>query len=175
MAVSAATNTSTLTDALIRGRSCADALGEVLREVVFPGEGYGCYTTFDWREGAVEWDEARLLAFWTADSAQVAKRDGWGAWSRDGAVALAPEELLADVVAWRARESAEMAHGATFTFDDCTVHCSYYWDGDGELRFVVCTPDGEPVRYLANTDCKKSYRWEEMDAAVFAGVLGGIR
>lgn len=39
--------------------------------------------------------------------------------------------------------------------DNKLITMRYYWDGDGYLSFVL--PNGI---VLANSDCKKSYRWE---------------
>ncbi len=47
------------------------------------------------------------------------------------------------------------AYGYRFLLMDKACYCCWYWDGDGTLLFVL------PDRVLINTDCKKTYGWED--------------
>jgi hypothetical protein len=114
----------------------ADACGEMLRALVFPGPGFGCYESFDVRDGAESWDDARLNSFW------------------DGHLGADP------LWAFTEDELAGLASGHTITIGALRVDVSWLWDGDGTLCFRVW--DGDiPVRGLYNTDCKKDYDWKD--------------
>lgn len=45
---------------------------------------------------------------------------------------------------------------------ELVVGCFWYWDGDGDLSFVVYH-HGKVVRIIRNTDCKKAGNWIEND------------
>lgn len=40
------------------------------------------------------------------------------------------------------------------------VGCFWYWDGDGDLSFVI-SDKGKVFRTIRNDDCKKAYNWED--------------
>lgn len=117
----------------------ADAFGELLRELTFPGEGYGCYSTREVRGHAVEWPRQRRVEFWRTI----------GYCDPDY-----PEGLA---------EQADSGEGYTWKLDDLTVHVCWFWDGDGVLAFDARA--GDLRRVVINGDCKKYYRWEEVEPA----------
>lgn len=120
-------------------RASDDVLGELLRDVIFTGEGYGCYSTFDVRDDAREWSEAERREFWAA----IYNRD----------IAYEADELPQLI-----EEATAMGKGYTWPLGDLAVECCWYWDGDGTLCFRVL--DGEDVlRFISNDDCKKDYGW----------------
>jgi hypothetical protein len=114
-----------------------DVAGELLRELTFVGEGYGCYSTFEVRDGAVQWGEESRRKFW-----------------------LQLEDPNDDEASERALELAGWGEGYTYTLGPVVVNVCWYWDGDGCLAFQVRGPDFE--RVVENTDCKKSYGWNEI-------------
>lgn len=110
----------------------SEVLGETLRELVFTGDGYGCYSTFDVRDGAQPWPERQRAAFWQA-----------------------LEHTDAEDVA----ELARLGSGYTVQIGALNVGVCWYWDGDGVLAFAVT--DGHTRRVVVNTDCKKDYGWDD--------------
>jgi hypothetical protein len=113
------------------------AVGEILRDLTFVGEGYGCYSTFEVREDAREWTREQ-------------RRDYW--------VAFGYDEKGEEVWDWTADEAADLGQGYTYELDGYRIDVCWYWDGDGTLTFVVWR-GGEILRSLYNGDCKKSNRW----------------
>lgn len=113
------------------------AVGEILRDLTFVGEGYGCYTNFDVREDAVEWSTERRRDYWQALGYDEDPDEEWG--------------MIAS-------EAAANGRGFTYELDGYRIDVCWEWDGDGTLTFVVWR-DGEILRCLYNGDCKKSNRW----------------
>jgi hypothetical protein len=129
-----------LTDLLHYGED--NAVGELLRDVTFTGDGYGCYSTFEVRSDAREWHELERTDYWRARHA-----------GEDDYI----EEL--------ASEEAALGSGYTYTFANHRIDVCWYWDGDGHLEFLVYDPDGDPMRRLYNTDCKNAYHWDSEEVA----------
>lgn len=119
----------------------ANAVGELLREQTFVGEGLGCYYNSDVRSDAVEWSAEQREDYWTQIDWIERDDDPWNDY---------------DMV-------VSSSHGYSFSFEGLTVEACWYWDGDGVLTFRVW--EGERLlRSLQNTDCKKTYRWNDEDA-----------
>lgn len=112
-------------------------LGETLRALTFPGEGYGCYRNFDVREGATGWAEDAQRAFWT-----------WLDHCDPGYV----------------DECVQLGEGYDYLLGGLLVNVAWYWDGDGTLAFGAWS--GGARRVVINTDCKKSRHWQELDPAL---------
>ena len=111
------------------------AVGEILRELTFVGMGYGCYSTFDVRDGAREWTREQRYDYWIALGYE--DDEEWGK---------------------VATEAADNGQGYTYELDGYRIDVCWEWDGDGTLTFVV-RRDGEILRCLYNGDCKKANRW----------------
>jgi hypothetical protein len=132
---------SSAQEALIRYGD-PNALGELLREAGFIGEGLGCYYNFDVRADAKEWDSAERQNFYTQIGwIDPTDPDEWNDW----------EEVV------------NKSHGYSFSFENVKVEMAWYWDGDGVLAYRVWR-DKELLRSIINSDCKKPYRWEEVEA-----------
>lgn len=117
----------------------ANAVGELLREQTFTGEGLGCYYNFEVRNDARAWDESeRQQFFCEIGYIDPSDDDQWNDW----------KEVVAG------------SQGYSFDFAPYQIEVAWYWDGDGVLCFRVWR-DGELLRSLINYDCKKPYRWEE--------------
>lgn len=116
-----------------------NTVGERLREETFAGEGYGCYSTFELRDDARIWTADEQRRFWL-DVDRIARED--------------PEELELMV---------EAGQGCTFSLEGLTVEAGWWWEGDGTLCFRITDQDGQVLRRIINTDCKKSYDWQELD------------
>ena len=50
-------------------------------------------------------------------------------------------------------------HGFSFNIGSVAVDLFWCWDGDGTLYFKA-SEDGEVIREIINTDCKKPWDWE---------------
>lgn len=118
----------------------ANELGETLRALTFPDEGYGCYSTFEVRRPALKWSRGRCLAFWVS----------LGYDDNDD-----PDDLD------RAGECADLGEGFTWQLDGLTVGVCWFWDGDGTLAFDARA--GRSRRFVVNTDCKKDYGWDDVE------------
>jgi hypothetical protein len=116
-----------------------NGLGELVRSLVFTGDGYGCYTTFDFHPQARVWDEGECERFWL--------ELGW----------CDDEE---------ARFYANCGSGCTLSLEGLRIDACYYWDGDGVLCFRLFGEDGRLLREIVNSDCKKSYEWRELRPAL---------
>lgn len=126
----------------------ANVVGEMLRETVFGSEDFGCYTTFDVKVDARLWDDLETIAYW-----------------RDRLNWLGEDPLDPDFERFCVSEYASMVkagQGLNFEVGTLTVDCAWYWDGDGVLTFDIIS-QGKTVRRLHNTDCKKDYRWEDLE------------
>ena len=132
----------------IMNRADPDQLGEFLRSFIFvgaPGE-LGCYSTFDTIDPIRTLDESERIGFWetvsntyhldeedaTYDEIQTAEEDN--------------------------RELAELSKAYAFQVGEAELTMGYLWDGDGTLAFSVNY--GDDRRAVINTDCKKTYRWQ---------------
>lgn len=91
----------------IIARCDPNALGEMLRDITFVGEGYGCYSDFDLLPEAVKLSKADREIFWRASKYED------------------PEEV------------AGMGEGCIYSIGDYRIEMVYYWDGDGVLAFRV--------------------------------------
>lgn len=117
-----------------------NAIGELLRDITFPEEGYGCYTTFVVRADARQWSPRERLKYWKK-------------------TLLGCEDLHE-----LAKDFTGLGSGYSYEIDHHRIDVCWYWDGDGTLTFLVYDPEGNPMRLLRNDDCKKSYRWESEQA-----------
>lgn len=122
-----------------------DAVGEALRSAFFdekmvkPRHGLsyretGCYSTFEWQPDVEPLPSLLIETEHTH-----------------------PEGEEADDLCWACDSTAKWTRGRK-KFQNETIECRWYWDGDGTLAFSL--PDG---RWLMNDDCKKSYGWEILD------------
>lgn len=111
----------------------------MLREVTFPGDGYGCYSTFEVREAARKWAHRERVNWW--------RGFGYGDDEESGTTA---------------KEAADMGAGYSYEIGGYQINVCWFWDGDGILTFEVCDSTGYVLRRLENNDCKKSYRWEDV-------------
>lgn len=126
-----------------------NALGEFLRALTFPGEGFGCYENFEVRPEAEKWEQTKQEDFWFRYFNE-----------------FTPEGEARSI----AIEISEMGEGYTYRLlDDFNIFIDvcWYWDGDGCLDFMVYEIDSEIdqkiiIRHIENTDCKKNYRWEDV-------------
>lgn len=114
-------------------------VGELLRDFTFVGEGFGCYATFDVREGAAEWDHVQKVHWWR-----------WFGYDND-------DQGHGDTTS----EIADRGQGYGYELDGYKVDVCWFWDGDGVLTFCV-GKDGAILRRLYNGDCKKDYNWHDM-------------
>jgi hypothetical protein len=112
-----------------------NSLGEALREITFVGEGKGCYENFDMRPDVISWRREQTKDFYEEyfDSAD--------------------DKDMAYIV--------NKAHGYTFVEGGVTVDVFWYWNGDGTLCFRTKERE-EIIAVIVNTDCKKSYQWENL-------------
>lgn len=115
------------------------AVGEILRELTFVGDGYGCYSDFTVRKGAREWSRDERANYWIAYGYDEDPEDEWS---------------------WTADAASDMGQGYTYELDGYRIDVCWYWDGDGTLTFVVWRGD-EVLRCLTNTDCKKPNHWTD--------------
>lgn len=120
-----------LADRLLREVD-SNVVGELLRDLTFLGEGYGCYSNFSVRSGARKWYPRQ-------------RRDWWQALGVD-------EECLDEV--------AFLGEGYTFDLDGYLIDVCWFWDGDGTLTFCV-SREADVLRTLYNGDCKKDYGWRD--------------
>lgn len=128
---------------MIFADASANAAGELLRKLTFPGEGFGCYTQYEIRDDAREWDAEERAGFWRYLGYEYDPEEGFD----------------------EAEDLASMGRGCTFEFGPYTVDCCWYWDGDGTLCYVVWSDGqrtGDPVRAISNNDCKKDYNWDDL-------------
>lgn len=108
-----------------------DTLGELLREMTFVGEGYGCYVNFDVRRDAAPLPHATAKRILIGDDPE-----DWADY---------PDDTFS---------------GYVYVFDGLIVEAYWYWDGDGTLVFRLRSGAlSEPIRTIGNGDCKKSYGW----------------
>lgn len=107
-------------------------LGELLRELTFIGDGYGCYSTFDVRPDARELPHH--VARWFFDEGD-------------------------DEAEWDHLEDEDYS-GYVFEQDGLTIEVFWYWDGDGTLAYRISNAEGA-LRIIENNDCKKSSRWSD--------------
>lgn len=124
-----------------------DGAGEFLRAWAFPGEDYGCYSTFDllpdFKEAAVTPREFEFL------------------WGRS----FEPQDT--DPNDWGYCD-AEAIKAIRWFIHPNGVEVGWHWDGDGTLAFYA--PEfGQ--RVLRNNDCKKANEWEF--AALYTDKRGG--
>lgn len=119
-------------------------VGELLREATFVGEGYGCYSDFTVRAGAVQWNRQRRVDYW--------RSTGYD------------ETGDSDITPWdQAAECADMGEGYTYTLDGLRIDVCWFWDGDGVLEFTVYNSHARAIRKVVNGDCKKDHYWKDDD------------
>lgn len=123
-------------------RTSPDVLGELLRDLTFVGEGFGCYSTFDVRDDAREWSEEDRRTFWR--------------WCNRADRHFEPGELDEII-----EDATKMGSGYSWMLGELVIDCCWYWDGDGTLCFRVLNEAEGVVRLVVNDDCKKDYRWRE--------------
>lgn len=116
-----------------------NALGEILRAWAFVG-GYGCYSTFDLREGfePIPSDRKHFEYLMGREYDETGSEDS--GWVDDDAYVM--KEMQ-----WYRHTNG--------------IEVGWYWDGDGILCFFV--PELEDDDYngtISNGDCKKSSGWE---------------
>lgn len=145
----------------------ANILGELLRSMVFDqSDGlYGCYSTFELQPGFQEGDETWRREFWKTVASVAVDR-----------IVDSQRELLdtPDLISLRAQyeramldpelldELAQMgAGGGRLAAGDLTINAAWSWDGDGTLAFMICRSNGEILRVIENTDCKKPHQWHD--------------
>ncbi len=117
----------------------ANAIGELLRERAFPGEGFGCYRNFEVAEDAIQWSPAERQEFFE----QVGE--------------ISPDDEDDE---FNEREFIiKASSGYSFALGNLQIEMAWYWDGDGVLFYRIWR-DGKLLRTIVNSDCKKSYRWE---------------
>jgi hypothetical protein len=51
-------------------------------------------------------------------------------------------------------------YGYLLRLQSVRIGCFWYWDGDGDLSFVLADNEGM-FRIIRNTDCKKAGNWED--------------
>lgn len=115
-------------------KTSADRLGEALRNLLFDPtkEGIGGYHHFDLNPD---------YAFATLSTDQ--------AWS------------VLDYEDEEQSEQSIIPDGWTVYLRPVYVDMVLLWDGDGHLVFRITDEEGNVLRIIENTDCKKTYRWED--------------
>jgi hypothetical protein len=120
-------------------------LGELLRELTFPPKSeddYGCYTTFEVHPDCEKLSDRmaqELLLSFGGDR----------------------EVFLGDL---RAGYIHPEGYRLSLPGSDTVIEFAWYWDGDGTLCYQLWdTKEGLLYRKIKNTDCKKSYTWEDHD------------
>ncbi len=115
-----------------------DAVGEVLRNWAFVGDGYGCYSNFDIR---IEFQPK-----------EVGYREFKMLMGRDY------EMILSD---WGGETDEELRQEIRWFVHPNGIEMGYYWDGDGTLLFYI--PELVKDEFdgtVVNMDCKKNNGWE---------------
>jgi hypothetical protein len=116
----------------------ANDIGEMLRKWAFPGDGYGCYSTFDVRPECEE--------------VKATKREFEFLWGRPF-----NDEQVADSTGWLSIDAEEIDRIVWYRHPS-GIEFGWHWDGDGCLAFHV--PELGSHALLRNSDCKKDYEWE---------------
>jgi hypothetical protein len=120
-------------------RDHADALGEILRAWAFPGDEYGCYSTFDVRPEFVEVSPSEREFRMIMGRGSYPDSSDYGAIDGDSSI-------LKSIQWYRHPNGIEMG---------------WYWDGDGVLAFYVPEIVDDAFNgVISNGDCKKDYGWE---------------
>lgn len=118
-----------------------NALGEILREWAFIGNGYGCYENFDVREEFIKQPiTEREFKFLMSRPSEVDHENTWGFWDED---------------VFTRGEWYKHPNG---------IEMGWFWDGDGTLAFFI--PEMADEIYtgiLINGDCKHDNEWDFQD------------
>lgn len=110
--------------------SDADVLGELLRNLTFAPGGFGCYSTFDVRDGVTP-------------VAELITEDSW--FFQAMVTHCGSKEYI--------QEFFDGGHLYKFHGHN-DLYVAWHWDGDGTLVFFF-----KDRFLLQNTDCKKSHGW----------------
>jgi hypothetical protein len=128
----------------------ADAVGEILRSIIFPYPGFGGYETFALHPDAQTWNKEMVAKFWEEEilmeSEVWLEEDEYDSWKTE------PDESI-----------LATGEGCTLAIDDILIQASWFQDGDGILAFSVSNIENQPIRAVINTDCKKNYGWEDSE------------
>lgn len=113
-------------------------IGEILREWAFPGQGYGCYSTFEVRPECqqVKASPREFAMLWGRpyEGNQRPDPSGWSS--------IDAEEI--ERIVWHKHPNG--------------IEFGWHWDGDGTLAFYV--PELLRHGILHNGDCKKADEWD---------------
>lgn len=118
-----------------------NALGEALRALTFPGEGFGCYSNFETRVDTDEWATESRRAFYA--------------------------DYVHNEDAGDLEDAVQAGRSFSSSSDGYRIECCWFWDGDGILCYAVYAGP-VLVRALENWDCKKNYVWQDSPKAATA-------
>ena len=123
----------------MRCRDVPDALGEILREWAFIGDGTGCYANFDVRPDLEQTEpgqrEFEMLFGRSFDPSPVPD----GSWGD-------PDSYYLERIRWYRHP--------------CGIEVGWLWDGDGHLGFFVPELRDEfYTGFISNSDCKLDHGW----------------
>ena len=117
-----------------------DALGEILRAWAFPGNEYGCYSTFEVREDLMP--------------VRAGRREFEFLWGRPF------DDEKNDINGWCSIDAEEIERVRWFKHPS-GIEMGWHWDGDGTLAFFIPELIDEYHNgCVVNSDCKKDYGWE---------------